>query len=191
MFIFEYFVKKYCENLIEINFVKTPSYSKIFGGDLDAKTILANISLYANLRIIPKKTLFFLDEIQACPKARTALKFLMEGGIVDVIASGSLLGVSYQEIPSYPTGYVDFLEMHPLSFKEFLWAAGMSEDVLGIIEKCFEETVAVNEAMNAKLLELFRQYIVVGGMPNVVNSFFSRSRFRECFETAKEHSCRL
>ena len=186
-YIVEKFAKENYENFVEINFVENPTAKKIFDGDLDITTILANMSLYApeQSHLIPNKTLIFFDEIQACPNARTALKFFAIDKRFDVIASGSLLGINYEQVSSYPTGYVEFLEMHPLTFREFLWANGVDDSIISIIKNCYETKSVVNEAMNLKLLEYFKQYIVVGGMPNVVNTFVNNHNFEEVLNIQK------
>ena len=180
-YIVEKFGKENYENFVELNFIENPTFMKIFDGDLSIDTILSNISLYApeQPKLIPHKTLIFFDEIQSCPKARTALKFFAIDKRFDVIASGSLLGINYSEVPSYPTGYVEFLEMYPLSLKEFLWANGVDDNIISIIKKCFDNKTKVDCAINAKLLEYFKKYIVVGGMPNVVNSFIRNHDYEE------------
>lgn len=186
-YIVEKFAKEYYENFVEINFVENPTAKKIFDGDLNITTILANISLYVpeQSHLVPNKTLIFFDEIQACPNARTALKFFAIDKRFDVIASGSLLGINYEQVSSYPTGYVEFLEMNPLSLKEFLWANGVDESVISIIRNCYETRRVVNEAMNVKMLEYFKQYIVVGGMPNVVNTFINNHNYEEVLNLQK------
>lgn len=186
-YIVEKFAKENYDNFLEINFIENPTVKKIFDGDLDITTILANISLYLpkQSNLVPYKTLIFLDEIQACPNARTALKFFAIDKRFDVIASGSLLGINYEEVSSYPTGYVEFLEMNPLSFKEFLWANGVDENVIAMAKKCFEDEIPINDAINSKLLEYFKQYIVVGGMPNVVNTFVNNHNYKEVLDLQK------
>ncbi|MDY4787867.1 MAG: ATP-binding protein [Bacilli bacterium] len=186
-YIVKKFAKENYENFVEINFVEKPSTKKIFDGDLNMETILANISLYLphQASLVPNKTLIFLDEIQACPNARTALKFFALDKRFDVIASGSLLGINYEQVSSYPTGYVEFLEMYPLTFKEFLWANGVDENVISILKDCFENKKQVNEAMNLKMMEYFKQYIVVGGMPNVVDTFINNHNFGEVLNLQK------
>ena len=126
--------------LIELNFINKPSYCKIFDGDLDVETILMNISLYCGFekKTYQGRTLIFLDEIQACPNAITALKFFSIDGSFDVIASGSLLGISYSKVTSYPTGYVQHLQMYPLTFEEFLWANGVSDEIILKLQQCYE-----------------------------------------------------
>ena len=186
-YIVEKFAKENYENFVEINFVENPTAKKIFDGDLDINSILANISLYIpeQSHLVPNKTLIFFDEIQVCPNARTALKFFAIDKRFDVIASGSLLGINYEQVSSYPTGYVEFLEMNPLSFIEFLWANGVEDSVISIIKDCYETKSIVNDAMNFKLLEYFKQYIVVGGMPNVVNTFINNHNYEEVLNLQK------
>ncbi|MCL2051575.1 MAG: AAA family ATPase [Lachnospiraceae bacterium] len=120
-FIIELFARENYRNAITINFVQNPAYKAIFDGDLDIETLIKQISLrIPGVKLVPGETLLFLDEIQDCPAARTALKFLTQDGRFDVIASGSLLGINYKEVPSYPVGYVEHLEMYSLDFEEFL-----------------------------------------------------------------------
>lgn len=111
------------------------------------------------------------DEIQECPRARTAIKFLVEDGRFDYIESGSLLGVNYKEVPSYPVGFEHVIQMFPLDFEEFCWANGVQKETLENIQKCFEENTPVIDAVHQKMMQLFRYYIIVGGMPAVVQSF--------------------
>ncbi|MEG1394925.1 MAG: DUF4143 domain-containing protein, partial [Clostridia bacterium] len=98
-------------------------------------------------------------------------------GRYDVISSGSMLGINYSKVASYPTGYVEFLQMHPLTFEEFLWANGVSDKIISILKDCFDNREKVNDAMNDKMLELFKRYIVVGGMPDIVNSFVTEHNY--------------
>ena len=118
-----------------------------------------------------------MDEIQACANVRTALKFFALDGRYDVISSGSMLGINYSNVSSYPTGYVEFVQMHPLTFEEFLWANGVDDKIISILKQCYDNKDKVNDAMNDKMLDLFRQYIVIGGMPDVVNSFISEHNY--------------
>ncbi len=117
------FAKKNYEKIIEINFIENEDYKEIFNGNLDVTTIIKMLSLrIPNVEIIPGRTLIFLDEIQVCENAITALKFLAQDSRFDVIASGSMLGIAYQRTKSFPVGYVERLEMHSLDFEEFCWA---------------------------------------------------------------------
>lgn len=100
-------------------------------------------------------TLIFLDEIQECPEARTALKFLAESERVDIIASGSLLGVKYKDVKSYPVGAVEYLTMYPLDFEEFMWAKGVSEIIIRSLSTSFDSRTPVDTFVHNNLLGLF------------------------------------
>lgn len=106
-----------------------------------------------------------------------ALKFFAMDKRFDVIASGSLLGINYNEVPSFPVGYVDHLELSSLDFEEFCWASGVSEDSINDLKSYFDNLQVVPSAMHDRMLELFKEYIVVGGMPRVVDSFVSTNDF--------------
>ena len=134
-FIIEKFGKENYKNYIYINFFENPNFKNIFEGSLQADEIYKKMSLYIpNLTLVPKDTLIFLDEIQECPNARTALKFLAIDNQYDIIASGSLLGVSYKSISSIPVGYEKQITMYPLDFEEFLWTTGTNEDAISYIK---------------------------------------------------------
>ncbi len=181
------FAKEQYEFFIEINFITDKNAITIFNGDLDSKTILTNISaLKLNSAIIPNKTLVFLDEIQECPRAIAALKFLAEDKEIDCVASGSLLGLTYKNVPSFPTGYIKEITMYPLSFKEFAIASGLSDKVLNHVKECFIDLKAVNTTVNDSLLSLFRTYLIVGGMPDAVSSFLESRNFDDVIEIQKE-----
>lgn len=176
------------EGYIEINFLKNPLYKNIFKGDLSAEEIFKMLSAYIpNLKIIPFKTLLFLDEIQVCAEARTAVKFLVEDGSVDVISSGSLLGLSYledddknvTEPTSLPVGYEEQITMYSLDFEEFLWAKGYNDDAIAYLKDFYISNKEVPKELNDKYLELFREFMIVGGMPEVVQTFIDTNNFQE------------
>ncbi|HCY72938.1 MAG TPA: ATPase, partial [Rikenellaceae bacterium] len=116
------FAKENYKNFIEVNFEQMPMAKQAFDGNLDARSILINLSAMGFGPLEPGNTLIFFDEIQSCPKARTAIKFLVEDGQYDYIESGSLLGINYGDVSSYPVGFEHELDMFPLDFEEFLWA---------------------------------------------------------------------
>ncbi|MDR0490778.1 MAG: AAA family ATPase [Oscillospiraceae bacterium] len=177
-FIIELFARENYKHTTTINFVQNPAYKAIFGGDLDTETLVKQISLrVTGAELVPGETLLFLDEIQDCPPARTALKFLTQDGRFDVIASGSLLGINYKEVPSYPVGYVEHLEMHSLDFEEFLWANGVMPASVADIREYFEKKKTVPTAMHERMMELFKEYIVIGGMPRAVDEFVTTHNF--------------
>lgn len=121
-FVIDKFARENYENYIYINFELMPEYKKIFEGNLDIKTLIMKLEVtFPEIKIEPQKTVLFLDEIQSCPNARTALKSFALDGRIDVISSGSLLGLYYKEVSSYPVGYERIIDMYPLDFEEFLW----------------------------------------------------------------------
>lgn len=185
-FIIELFARENYQHYTTLNFEKNPAYKVIFDGDLDVDTLVKQISLRVpGIELIPGETLLFFDEIQSCPRARTALKFLTQDGRFDVIASGSLLGINYKEVPSYPVGYVEHLEMHSLDFEEYLWANGVTPGSVADIREYFDKVKPVPTAMHERLIELFREYIVVGGMPRVVDEFVTTYNFANVLRIQK------
>lgn len=180
------FGKAEYESFIEINFLEHPEFKIIFDGDRSAETIFKNISYnIPNVKLVPHKTLLFLDEIQKCANARTALKFLAQDERFDVIASGSLLGLAYgrdddkevEEVESIPVGYEKPIMMYPLDFEEFLWAYGYGKDTISYLKSFYDTKEKVPEQINEKYLSLIREYIVVGGMPEVVTDFMENKDF--------------
>jgi predicted AAA+ superfamily ATPase len=165
------FGKANYENFIEINFEKTLSARRAFDGDLDARTILVNLSAQGFGPFEAGKTLVFFDEIQSCPGARTAIKFLVEDGRFDFIESGSLLGINYREVSSYPVGFEEQIDMFPLDFEEFLWANGVSPDAVGAISGAYRALSPVSGYVHGRMMDMFRKYLIVGGMPAAVNAF--------------------
>ena len=179
-----YLVREFGENeygsFVEINFINQKHLKAIFQSDLNADAIYKRMTAsIPNLRLVPGDTLIFLDEIQNCGNARTAIKFLTEDGRFDVITSGSLLGLTYaengdhdaEEPESVPTGYESFMTLYPLDFEEFLWAEGYDQKTIEELKRCFNELEKVDPVINAKYEELFREYIVVGGMPEAVAQY--------------------
>jgi hypothetical protein len=174
----EYAERNY-ESFIEINFVKRPSACDAFDGDLDADTIITNLSAMGYGPFIQGRTLIFFDEIQECPNARTAIKFLVEDGRFDYIESGSLLGINYKPIKSYPVGFEEEFRMYPMDFEEFLWAKGVTDNVIGVLRTAYEQRKAVPEFIHNQISRYYREYLIVGGMPEVVKTFISNPDFNE------------
>lgn len=114
---------------------------------------------------------FFFDEIQTCPNARTAIKFLVEDGRFDYIESGSLLGLHYADVSSYPVGFEHSVNMYPLDFEEFLWAKGVSVKALEAVKETLRTYRPVDDFMHDQLGKHYREYLIVGGMPEVVNTY--------------------
>ena len=187
-FIVREFGKREYESFIELNFLMNPELKNIFEGNLSADEIYKRMTAYMpNIKLSQGNTLIFFDEIQKCAKARTALKFLAEDKRYDVIASGSLLGLHYgqdadtdvEEAESIPVGYERPLIMHSLDFEEFLWAYGYTEETIVYLREFFENIQPVPDMINKKYQELFREFMVVGGMPEVVWNFIGNQDFTQ------------
>ncbi len=177
-FIVRAFGKEHYESFIELNFLENPSLKSIFDGALDDKTILTGIRLNSpGAKAVPGQTLVFLDEIQECPNAITALKFLAQSKDVDVIASGSALGIAYNRVTSYPVGYVEHLLMKPLDFREFLWAQGVEEETILELKSYFDQKKKVPPAIDEAMMNYLKQYMVVGGMPQIVSDFAENKNY--------------
>ena len=173
------FGKNNYESFIEINFEQTPLARRAFDENLDARTVILNLSAMGYGPFIEGKTLVFFDEIQSCPNARTAIKFLVEDGRFDYIESGSLLGINYKDVSSFPVGFEEQLEMFPLDFEEFLWARGISQDVIDTARDSYNGTYPVPDFIHEQLMRLYREYIIAGGMPAAVNAFLTDDDFSQ------------
>jgi predicted AAA+ superfamily ATPase len=169
------FGKSHYKRFVEINFEETPSARRAFDGNLYAREIILNLSAMGYGPFQEGNTLVFFDEIQSCPNARTALKFLVEDGRFDYIASGSLLGINYKDVSSYPVGFEEQVEMFPLDFEEFIWARGLAEDVWAALREAYDSLAPVPEPFHEALMKLFREYLIVGGMPKAVSTFLANS----------------
>ena len=187
-FIVREFGKREYESFIELNFLMNPELKNIFEGNLSADEIYKRMTAFMpNIKLSQGNTLIFFDEIQKCAKARTALKFLAEDKRYDVIASGSLLGLHYgqdadtdvEEAESIPVGYERPLIMHSLDFEEFLWAYGYTEETIVYLKEFFENIQPVPDMINKKYQGLFREFMVVGGMPEVVWNFIENQDFTQ------------
>lgn len=178
-FIIDKFGKDNYKSYIYINFIERPELKTIFDGNLSAEEIYRGISLLINnVNFIMNDTLIFLDEIQECPNARTAIKFLAIDNKYDVIASGSLLGISYKEVSSIPVGYEKQITMHSLDFEEFLWAKGFNNSI-ALLKENFDEKKKIKTEINNAMLTSLREYMTVGGMPSVINKYIDTNNFNE------------
>lgn len=179
--------KKYYENVYEINFELEGEAASIFEGNLSVNQLLIQLTAYkTSTPIKEKKILIFFDEVQKCPNVLTALKAFALDGRFDVIALGSMLGIILHEVSSYPVGYVSSLYMRPLSFEEFLWANNYSEEQISMFKSYYKEEKEGPVAIHNKLNELFLQYVIVGGMPEVVNEFIKTKDIGRVIKKQKE-----
>lgn len=186
--IVEEFGKNEYRSFIEINFIKNPSLKNIFNEDLDAQEIYKRMSAFIpNIEFVENDTLIFLDEIQTCSRARTALKFLAQDNRYDVIASGSLLGLHYgndsdsevEIVDSIPVGFETEMILYSLDFEEFLWGLGYDESAIAYLKQYYDDLKKVPDDLNEKYQNLIREYIVVGGMPEVVNAYVNNRDFNQ------------
>lgn len=222
-YIVQKFAKDNYENVVYMNFILEPDKKSAFSGNVDVDTIILNLSaLVPGSRFVSGKTCIIMDEIQECREARTSLKSFHIDGRFDIIATGSLLGVkgygkSKNKIiegqDSVPVGYETVINMYPLDFEEFLWANGVNDMVVDSVKTCFENEITVPDGVHNVMMELLYRYVIVGGLPDVVNKFLEtknielvyniqrnlieeyeedmikyaddsdKSRIRECFES--------
>lgn len=174
----EWFAAKNYKNVILINFVEQKKYRDIFNDGFEVDTVLKNISLLnPELKFIPGETIFFFDELQACPTCATSLKFFKLDGRFDVICSGSLMGINYKEIESNSVGYKEDYEMHSMDFEEFLWAKGYNDDFVEDLYRHMIDVQPLAALQMEVLFGLFRDYVTIGGMPEVVNTYIKNKNF--------------
>ena len=174
----EEFAKRNNLSLVEINFVLNPEFRDIFDDGYKVDKILESISFKdPSLEFIPGKTLIFFDEIQKCINAATSLKSFKLDGRFDVICSGSLMGLSYKEIESVSTGHKIDYTMYSMDFEEFLWALGYKEEQIENLYECMKNLSPLSETQFNVLLDRFHQYMVLGGMPEVVKLFVDQKNY--------------
>lgn len=177
--IHEFALNNYKET-IEINFKEMPSLKEVFEGDLNVDNMIMSLRFrFPEKKFEEGNAIIFLDEIQECPEAITSLKFWTIDKRYDVIASGSLLGIDYNRPSSYPVGYVDFLKMTGLDFEEYLWAVGIQEDMVQMLRDYLKKKKAIPDSINSQIMNYFRQYIAIGGMPEAVQRYIETKDFRE------------
>ena len=166
--------KQRFENFIELNMVEDSLGERLFANTKTVDDFYLQVSMLAGQKMKAREnTLIFIDEIQAYPHLLTLLKFLRDDNRFTYIASGSLLGVTLSETTSIPMGSIRKIRMFPLDFEEFLYANGMNEMTISVLRKKFEARESLDEGMHNKMMDLFRKYLLVGGLPDAVNSFLA------------------
>ncbi len=185
------FARKNYEHVVYLNFFENPTFASVFSDSLEVDHITMMLSALMGREAIFElgKTILVLDEIQECPDARTALKFFKTDGRYDVIGTGSLLGVQgygSKEPKSIPVGYETVIEMTPLDFEEFLWANDISEQIIDMLKVYLREERPVPDALHQRLRQLLLQYTVVGGMPDVVQTFVNTKRMDEVLQIQRD-----
>ena len=179
--------QKCFENFIEINMVEDSLGDRLFANTKTLDDFYLQVSMLAGNKMKEKEnTLIFLDEIQEYPQLLTLLKFLQQDNRFTYIASGSLLGVTLSETTSIPMGSIRKIRMFPLDFEEFLYANGLNEFAINALRSKFEKLESLDEAMHAKIMDLFRKYLLVGGLPDAVNRYLADKNIMSVREVQKE-----
>lgn len=178
---------KLFENFIELNMVEDSLGDRLFANTKTVEDFYLQVSMLAGSKMKQKEnTLIFIDEIQAYPHLLTLLKFLSQDDRFTFIASGSLLGVTLSQTTSIPMGSIRKVRMFPLDFEEFLYANGMNEIAISAMQRKFERLEALDEPMHAKMMDLFRKYLLVGGLPDAVNSYLAEKNIQAVRDIQRE-----
>ena len=186
-FIVRHVGKKLFENFIEINMIEDLLGDRLFANTKTVEDFYLQLSMLEGGKMKDKEsTLVFIDEIQAYPHLLTLLKFLSQDNKFTYIASGSLLGVTLSQTTSIPMGSIRKVRMFPLDFEEFLYANGMNEIVISAMQKKFERLEALEEPMHDKMMDLFRKFLLVGGLPDAVNSYLEEKNIQSVREIQNE-----
>ena len=183
-------VKKYCEkkynNVIYINFMDNTSLKKIFDNDLVVNDIVRDLSAaIPTAKFVPNETVIIFDELQECANARSAIKPFMIDGRYDIIATGSLIGLrgyNRKKSKGVPTGFEYTITMYPMDFEEYLYAKGINDDLLDYIKNCFIKKEKVSETINSSFMNYFKEYLCVGGMPDVVDLFLKTNDLNQVYD---------
>lgn len=183
----ENFAKNNYENIIEINFALEKQYQDIFDDGFDVDNIIKNITLKnPDFKVVPEKTLIFFDEMQACINCATSLKAFNQDGRYDVICSGSLMGINYKEIESNSVGNKIDYNMYSMDFEEFLWAKGYTEEQIEDLYKCMLEVKPLTHTQYEVMMENFKEYMIIGGMPAIVNKFITQKNYSGTLEMQRQ-----
>lgn len=180
------FAEEHFKNFIEINFVETPEAVEIFSNAKGSADILLRLSAFTDKPLVVGETLIFFDEVQKCPEIVTAIKFLVDDGRYRYIMSGSLLGVELNNLRSVPVGYMDIKDMYPLDLEEFMWAVGVNENVILKLKESWANNVPVDEFIHNKMMDVFRLYLIVGGMPAAVMSYKDNNNLQDVMASQRE-----
>lgn len=170
-FIVREFAKGRYRCFLEINFIKQPEAKLLFENLKGEEDFFLRLSAFTDKELLPKETLIFFDEVQECPEVVTYIKFLVDDGRYQYILTGSLLGVELKDLRSAPVGYLREIDMYPLDLREFIEACGLKSELIEHVRSCWERRESVNSGVHDKLMELFKLYLVVGGMPAVVQKY--------------------
>ena len=177
--------KRNFEHFVEINFITSPEAVGIFQGAKNVQDMLFRLTALVDEPLVKEKTLIFFDEVQVYPEVVTLIKFLVDEGSYRYVLSGSLLGIELNNLRSEPVGYMDVKDMYPLDLQEFYSAIGMADSVFQALEKCWKDKVAVDDFVHKRLMQAFRLYLVVGGMPQAVQTYLDSNNLQEVIAVQK------
>ncbi len=181
------FAKSNYKSVIEINFVLQKQYKDIFDDGFEVDNIIKNISLRnPNFEFIPGNTLIFFDELQECINCATSLKSFHQDGRYDVICSGSLMGINYNEIESNSVGNKEDYEMYSMDFEEFLWAKGYKKGQIESLYEHMKNLIPFSETELSVMFSNFKEYMIIGGMPAIVNSFVKNNNYSGTLKMQKQ-----
>jgi uncharacterized protein len=182
----EKFAKSYT-TFVEINFITNPEYKTVFSSGYSPDAVIREITLInPDFTFIPHETLILFDEVQDCPDCTTSLKFFKLDGRYDVICSGSLLGINYNQVTSVSVGYKEDYEMHSMDYEEFLWAKGYSEEQIESIFTHMKDNKPFSETEYNVWMNSFREYMTLGGMPGVVKLFIEQKNYSGTLKAQKQ-----
>ena len=174
------------KSFIEINFLENPDAVALFKGAKNSSDILLRLSAITTKPLIKGETLIFFDEVQKCPDIVTAIKFMVDEGSYRYILSGSLLGVELNDLRSEPVGYMGVKDMYPMDFEEFISCVGINQQVIDSLRTAWQNRTPVDEFVHSKIMELFRLYLVVGGMPAAVSKYIETNNLQEVMAVQKD-----
>ncbi|MBP5364829.1 MAG: ATP-binding protein [Bacteroidales bacterium] len=176
-------VAKECfDNVVEINFIERPEAVALFREAKGAKDLLMRLSALLHKTLVPGKTLIFFDEVQACSEIVTAIKFLVDEGSYKYVMSGSLLGVELKDLRSVPVGYMDVMEMFPLTLAEFFEAIGIGSGITDNLRDCFENNRPVDDFVHQRMMDAVMLYLIVGGMPAAVQKYIDTNNLKKVLD---------
>lgn len=180
------FGKSHYSSFIEINLLEDSIARTSISKASNSRDLLLRITAIASQPLIKGKTLIFFDEVQVVPEIVTAIKFLVEEGSYQYVLSGSLLGIGLKGISSMPVGYLTVKEMYPLNLEEFYRACGVSDNIFSVLEEAFKAEREIDSIIHRKLMELFRLYLIVGGMPAVVQTYLDTNDIKKVVNKQRE-----
>lgn len=177
--------KRNFDYFVEINFITSPEAVGIFHDAKDVKDMLFRLSAFVDKPLVKGKTLIFFDEVQVYPEVVTLIKFLVDEGSYRYVLSGSLLGVELNNLRSEPVGYMDVKEMYPLDIEEFYHAIGMADHIVAKLRQCWQDKEPVDEFVHRRLMQAFRLYLVIGGMPHAVQTYLDTNNLQDVLAVQK------